>query len=426
MTATSTPLCPECSAQLPDDPRFVVWCRACDWNVEPRPSRPEPVGRLQRRRAALATSLGDALFEQTRRATVDAAALRPRLGLARAAAVALAVPVHGLTVAVAGAAVLAAVAVDRRPLGLAVAAFLLLLAWFVRPRLGRLRTGPDTVAHSEAPALFAVLDAIAGVVGGRPVEVVQVDGQWNASRAALGLRRRELVTLGAPLWAALPAQSRVALLGHELAHGANGDLHDLAVVGGALTTLEAWAELLLPQRRTTTDRWHADWSEQTFWRLGGWPLYAAVRAYAGMLELVLLRSSQRAEYYADVLAVQVAGSAAAADLLEVLELDRTTLDALDRAVRRGDRHGLWALARRHLRELPDSERERLRRVCERAGHAVDATHPPTGLRRRLALALALPPTVTVPDEAWAAADAELAAAMERAERAYAERVSLVR
>jgi hypothetical protein len=27
--------CPSCSADVPTDPRFVTWCPACDWNVDP-------------------------------------------------------------------------------------------------------------------------------------------------------------------------------------------------------------------------------------------------------------------------------------------------------------------------------------------------------------------------------------------------------
>ncbi|MFD0891508.1 hypothetical protein ACFQ08_43750, partial [Streptosporangium algeriense] len=32
--------CPSCSASLPIDPRFVVWCPECDWNADPTAEQP--------------------------------------------------------------------------------------------------------------------------------------------------------------------------------------------------------------------------------------------------------------------------------------------------------------------------------------------------------------------------------------------------
>ncbi|MFJ9694997.1 hypothetical protein [Kitasatospora sp. NPDC101183] len=33
--------CPRCGSGLTTDPRFPIWCPACDWNVSPQPG-PEP------------------------------------------------------------------------------------------------------------------------------------------------------------------------------------------------------------------------------------------------------------------------------------------------------------------------------------------------------------------------------------------------
>jgi hypothetical protein len=55
----------------------------------------------------------------------------------------------------------------------------------------------------------------------------------------------------------------------------------------------------------------------------------------------------------------------------------------------GDAHpraaadGLWERSAERAATVPEREYERLRRVAALRGHSVDATHPPTHLRRHL-------------------------------------------
>lgn len=425
MTAsTTTAPCPDCGAGLPSDPRFVVWCPSCHWslapNVAPRPRR----SRLERARLRAAEVLGEQLFAETSGRTATAEELRPGPDLARLTALALALPVRVAPAAL-GVAAVAVVVASHHVVPLVIAVLLLLLAWFVRPRPYRLDDEDEVLTRASAPSLFGLLDRLTSIVGGRCIDLVLVDPDWNAARAVVGRRRRELVVLGAPLWVAQTPPERLFVLGHEIAHGANGDLHAHGLVRGALQTLGSLAEVLQPPHRTADDRWHADWSEQLFWRMAGWPLWALTQAYGLLLERLLVRSSQRAEYYADLLGAQVAGAPASVLGLASLDLDTTTENAIDAAVRRGVRTSLWQLGAEHLAQLPEHERARVLLLADRQEHSVDATHPPTRLRRRLLENLDLTGAIDPADVDWAAVDAELAPAMARLEKARIERVLYV-
>ncbi|MFD7159677.1 hypothetical protein ACFV9C_34120 [Kribbella sp. NPDC059898] len=48
MTMESTVDCPRCSRPLPADRRYAVWCRHCEWNLEPAPAAQEPAWQLER------------------------------------------------------------------------------------------------------------------------------------------------------------------------------------------------------------------------------------------------------------------------------------------------------------------------------------------------------------------------------------------
>ncbi|WP_328822533.1 M48 family metalloprotease [Micromonospora rubida] len=74
-----------------------------------------------------------------------------------------------------------------------------------------------------------------------------MDGALNAYATAVGPRRRRVLCLGLPLWGSLPAQERVALLGHELGHFVNGDPRR-SLLTPAFTMLGAAADLLRPVR----------------------------------------------------------------------------------------------------------------------------------------------------------------------------------
>ncbi|MEU9126527.1 M48 family metallopeptidase [Kitasatospora sp. NPDC048540] len=295
------------------------------------------------------------------------------------------------------------------------------MAYVLRPRFGRLAPGVTPLRRDEAPALYALADRVAAAVGSRPVDVIVVGGDFNASYARYGVRNRSLLVLGLPLWAALTPQQRIALLGHEFGHDVNGDSRRGRWLGSALWALEEWHRMTLPDRSRSEGVDLVFFLAGTVQRLLMGGLNALVTGLYRALERLTVRSGQAAEYRADALAAGVGGTAAVRGVLEVLLLHATAESVVlrrrnrPRPVRRtadgtADGPDLWTELAERIAAVPPSERERRLRLSARELGAVDATHPPTHLRLRM-LTTRPPvtePSVTADPAQQGAVEAELA------------------
>lgn len=154
-----------------------------------------------------------------------------------------------------------------------------------------------------------------------------------------------------------------------MAHSRNGDARHGLVVGSALYSL---SEL----RTVTRFGWRPGDGISRFIAEGLLAVLGVpVRVLIFLLERLLYRSSQRAEYRADEMQAQVAGSAAALSLLDVLTARAHAVSAfLSSGTVAIGTANLWAALRSHLAEAEEpapAEEDR-----------VDSTHPPTYLRIR--------------------------------------------
>lgn len=371
--------CPRCGVEIRTDRRFTTWCTACDWNVDPVGPGEEKRG-LSRVRRRIAQRYGELLFTELRAGSSGG---RKGAGLL---AYAIALAVHGLTCVLAAVGVWGLIA-GWGGLGMVFGLFFLAMAWSLRPRLNRLSDDDRVLLRDEAPELYALIDEIAAAQGTRGVDAVVVDVQANASVTHLGLRRR-LLTLGLPLWEVLSPQQRIALLGHELGHFTHGDTRYGMVVGTAFRTLGTWLQYLRPIPNPNVI--HA------LTNLACIPLRLLVTAVVALLDLLTAPSSQRGEYLADAASARTGSTEGAAGLMDRLLVADSIVTTLNREVNsrrmhgRGttagqDSEGLWEALAAHMDSIPESEYERQRRVGALRGHSVDASHPPTHLRRRLLL-----------------------------------------
>ncbi|MEU5595245.1 M48 family metallopeptidase [Streptomyces sp. NPDC020298] len=376
----TTQPCPECGTEIRGDSRFTVWCAACDWNVNPEEPRPD-TGWLDRAERALARRHGEQLLAEM----LSGRELRPRRDASAVTATALALTVHGITLALAAVGVWCVVAGWGGP-GVVAGLVFLVLAWGLAPRVSRLPDDVPVLLRSDAPELFALVDEVARAVGTRSVHAIAVDGDINASVTTYGVRGRRLLTLGMPLWEVLTPGERIALLGHELGHYANSDTRNGLVVGTALRTLSLWYHTLRPIAHPTVIEMAVN------------AVYVVPRLLVrGLLVLLVRLTSQgrtRAEYLADRLAARTASTQAAVGLMDRLliiesvgvllrtEANRAALGgsrSARQAAARADE--LWELLTAYTASVPEHEYERQRRAGARRGHQVDATHPPTHLRR---------------------------------------------
>ncbi|MGW6353953.1 M48 family metalloprotease [Streptomyces sp. NPDC055092] len=398
--------CPQCGTEIRTDRRFTTWCAACDWNVDPVGPETRP-GRLERARRRLAQRYGERLLAEMSAGTPR----RPRRDVAGILAHAIALCVHGVTVAMAVGGALLVVLGWGGALPV-LGAFLLALAWLLRPRFAKLPDDAPVLHRADAPRLFALIDEVAAVAPTGDVHAVAVTADVNASVYPYGIRQRRLLTLGLGLWEITAPQERVALLGHELGHYAHGDTRHGVIIANALRSLDSWRYLVTPIRNPGA-------IEAAMNALYLLP-FLAVQGVTMLLDQLTLRAAQRAEYLADTTAARAGSTEAAVALMDrLLVADSAEAVLLRESNARQVRGGgasreeaardLWDRLAAHVESIPENEYERRRRAAALHGHSVDTTHPPTHLRRACLLAAPpVPAAVTADAEAVAAITAELA------------------
>ncbi|WP_203922030.1 M48 family metalloprotease [Rugosimonospora africana] len=293
---------------------------------------------------------------------------------------------------------------------------LILVAIGLRPRLGRLDKDSEPLARQQATALFALVEKVADELGTPRPHIIVLDERFNASCSTVGLRRRHVLRLGLPLWAALPPQQRVALLGHELGHLANGDMRRGILTGIPLGTLAALDDVTRPYH--VIRRSHGDIAvAAAIARL----LLGVVNRFVWcgyvLTAWITLRDGQKAEYLADQLAARVAGTTAAAGLIDTLAASDGITTALLAAARRGGTANAWRAAADQTRQALAERIDQRRQLSVRDQSSLFATHPPAGLRARLIESRPeTPPSVELSEADSDRIDEELAQRYSRLQR----------
>lgn len=359
--------CPQCGNGVPKDPSGT-WCELCNWNVDPKGASDSPKRQRARTRAS----------RRARR--LYGAALEGRRGAVSANVARIGSYMLSGAVLAACPALLALLA-WLWTLGVGIGTvgtiFLLPLAVAARPRVRRVPRDVVVVRKAEAPTLYRLVDQISDELNTRKVEACALDFSYNARTSSIGVARHRMIVIGLPLWDSLEPQEKVALLGHEIGHDASRDLVHSAITFSALQSLRDMHRILRPPAR------FQDRAEEA--------IAAAIMAgFAGLLRALIrlqislaVRTRPGAEYAADASAVQVASSSAVVALLEKLLLkDVAQAKAVAAATR--CQEGVWREIQRSIGETSDRERERLRRVAELRHSTVDATHPPTTWRIKIA------------------------------------------
>lgn len=350
--------CPECAQPLSRTGDDAPWCTSCEWNLLAPASK-------------LAARWDRALFEEFSRE-------RPTKPGRTPAGVAL---------------VVVSVLLGLVPFALLgwggwllwtgswlVGPVLLVLAFLLRPRLGRVPGKDYRLQCEQAPTLFTLVERVAAAAGAPVPEVITVSSELNASTYRAGFRRTTVLDIGTYLFATLNPQQRVAVLAHELGHQVNGDPARRLLVQPAMTTFGKLANMFGA---------YQDMRELVFGdNLTMMPLrflaflVGRVFLFVQMgLSLLAFRDHQRAEYLADAVAVDVAGSPATIGLMDRLVLIRSiALIMAYRADTKGP--GDWPALAEGFHAARQDDLEAYRQHTLRESHLWDS-HPPSGLRARM-------------------------------------------
>ena len=376
METQTTRDCPNCGTTLPVLDGYMTWCHSCGWNVAAPLHNERAAGRMGRAYQTAGRRLGSQLAQEL----TEADRLEPRWTPAKVAAFAIAGLFYAgvIAAAVVGAALIALA--PTNPAAIVAGVLLIAIALLVRPRFGKV---PDhgVLEPDETPHLYALTDEVASSLDSKRVDAIVVTPEYNASFAILSLRRRRVLRLGLPLFTALEPQERVALVAHELAHGRNGDSTRGFVVGSALNGLAEIYNVLMPRahEKDFDELAVFGWIANAFMRLLALPFWLLFYTELHLLQ----RDSQRAEYLADALAAQTAGTTAVISLHEKLLLESSFDGLVHEHLHARSESDLFAEVRTRLAAVPDRERERQRRVARLEESRLSDSHPPTAMRIRL-------------------------------------------
>ncbi|GAB3863506.1 M48 family metalloprotease [Dactylosporangium cerinum] len=275
------------------------------------------------------------------------------------------------------------------------------VAVLLRPRFDRVPKYATEVTESAAPQLHALVREVAGAAGA-PVPRIYIEGDaFDAAAGLVGLRRRPVLVVGLPLWNALPRQSRVALLGHELGHFVNGDPRRRLLTQPSLIGLAELDALLEPESARDTGGWSDGflvvWIVRPLLNLVKLVLRALLWAPRTALAVLALREGQRAEYRADLVAARMAGRAATVELLDTLVVMDSLAMLIMRDARAGRPVAEWPQTTVRLLAEVRPQLAVRREAATLRETALFASHPPSGLRARLVDATALESAAVVLD-----------------------------
>ena len=391
--------CPECDARIPVTEGFSKWCPACDWNVNP--SAPDATDTyLAKRYEALGKRHGKHLFSEL--ATASPEELGPRVTVSNAIALAVSTIIHLSSFGFLACGIYLAVA--YWPNGFAIFFGLVCLGffWLLRPRLATL---PEpNVDRRSFPALFRLIDNIAEALNTESVDTVVINEEFNAAYGRAGTSAKPFMYIGLPLWTILKPDERVALIAHELSHGANGDPTRGRIVGTALDTLDQWYILL-----TSRSLLERDFFEML---IDGflWLIAKGVEFISFTLASLLWLDHQRSEYLADYLATRASGTNGMISCLHKLNYGVYLSFVANRSFHAVSEDGKSVIRKfnQYVDALPNHEVERIMRIDQLEDTRLDDTHPPTAFR--IAFLVNHPeeaPRVVLSDEASAEIDREL-------------------
>ncbi|CAN5791953.1 hypothetical protein BH24DEI2_BH24DEI2_00120 [soil metagenome] len=354
-------------------PDYRVWCDRCNWNLQTPAENVELHTPFDKLYFKLSQRHSETLLTTMTRTAPNL--WRRQFTLSRFATFLLATSVHVLSLALLSAGVWLLALYGHNLFAQFGSLVSFCLAWFARPRLGKL---PEGYADpQDFPALYGLAHKVSKALGTTDVSIIEISPDFNASFSQVGLRQKKVLTLGAPLLFLLDGEELVALISHELAHGVNGDPLRGLYVGTALSTLLNWHDVLHP--RTLLESFLDIFILPP--RLAVYLLAKLCEAAANLLLSLSWRDSQRAEYLADYLAATVSGTEAQLGVLRKLNLSGTFQTTLQQVALEQQRDvGFFETFAANVAKLPERELERLRRLERLPSSRVDTTHPPTVYR----------------------------------------------
>jgi Zn-dependent protease with chaperone function len=381
--------CSHCGSALVSERQATPWCAACGWNLDfYDPDRKQRELRwtwADRLSFQAAYDLNEQQFAALRGRPVG----KPGFSLAKVAVMTLALVGLAFDIGLALFGLWLIMSVGSLVPDV-LGAVAILVAFALRPRLGRLDKYAEPIELSSLPAMDRLFTRVATEIGAPKPSVLLFDSTFNAWSGTYGLFRRRYVRIGIPLWLSLTPSEQAGLVGHELGHFVNGDVRRGPLSRYAFRLLGALSAMTRPDMTAQFRRRRAygmGRGMSAFAEVLLRPIFLLMSLCFGLMELgvewLTMRASHHAEYAADEMSARAAGSAAMSGCLDMMILGEACETVVTRAVRADPSPQIWRAAAAEARGQLAPRLPRLRQLTMREDASLGVSHPPTGLRAQL-------------------------------------------
>ncbi len=365
--------CPNCAQPYPSYEGYTDWCESCNWNVKAHHHEVFEVSLYDKFVKKLGDRFSTKLYDYIK--TIQD--VKPVFRWHAVVSLTIAIGVILIW--------LAFIVIDiwlvfQFPNFFAVIGFIIcsLIIYLFRPQFNE--PPKKTIARSDAPVLWSIIEELRVRLGASPIEYLVIDQEFNASMAYIGIRRKRELSLGYPLLHTLTAQEIVGLISHELAHDVNRDPMRGYFHWYAVLTLNRWYYITYPMEILTTDAGISAMIFSVPFNLAMWCISHVFLGVCYLIYWLSLNESQQAEYYADYLAMTMSGNASTVSYFRKSTYHNFLELAVQQAVVQRREDAVFELFQANISSIPDHEIERIQRENMLYESRVDSSHPPTPYR----------------------------------------------
>ncbi|MFZ7943667.1 M48 family metallopeptidase [Neobacillus sp. 19] len=363
--------CPDCHAKIPYLNGYITWCE-CGYNMHPQKEEKKK-SRIDRLYEHLGEKNGQLVFNKM----MNSSYVKPKISFFNGLALLIATIVHCISLGSILLGIYLLIFHFSHFIYLFFGVVLLGIAWFTRPRIGKLEDDERIIPIEDIPATYEVINDLATSMGVKKIDGIVMNEQYNASITRIGWRRKTIVKIGVPYFASLTPQEQCSVMAHELGHYLNKDLTYGFYYNTALSTLYEWYTLLDPVPAEQSFEYSLlDMVTNFFMKI----LSQIPYFFYWLLMHLVWNDSQVGEYLADYRAAQTCGSENVVKDLEKIHYADIYYHCVSKVSLINGQSNVIDEFRKALFLMPDREKKRYKLRCEQEKFQLDATHPPTAYR----------------------------------------------
>ncbi|MEQ7052400.1 M48 family metallopeptidase [Paenibacillus alvei] len=370
MTNHTMEYCPECGHKMESVPGYVTWCEECNWNIDPDCRPISSLGLVERLNYRMGVKKSQLLLEENLHTERITYPLTWRKALAYLLAGCILAGTFSLPI----------IAVywffysnSLLLTMLAIVPFLLFIGLMLPSRW---RLSGQPLRREEYPGLYRLADDIAAAVQAPPIDEIRMTNSYNAYFTKFGWRRAKIIGIGVPLFSALSLSEKIAILAHETAHHAHKDVTRSWFIVSARRIMASWYDFVYPY----CEEGEVLSPISTPFRYAQQLLANLIFILYYGLGITVWDESQRAEYLADRVAGEIAGTDAACSALSKSHFAPVFWLTAEQIARYRFNSDLFGEFRQKMEHVPASEQKRIQRIRDSITVQLDSTHPPTPYR----------------------------------------------